>query len=113
PGFFELDIAMVGCALLVLVVLRRDSSSTFYRARWQPAWLMMVLLSVLLAGFLGVQIRRTVAGSTLMVRNFYGSLRVIDEETSDPDEATRQLMNGTITHGKEFLSPDRRMEPTT
>ncbi len=113
PGFFELDIAMVSCAVLVLVVLRRDSSSTFYQARWQPAWLMMVLLSILLAGFLVVQIRRTVTGSTLMVRNFYGSLRVIDQDTSDPDDATRQLMNGTITHGKEFLFPDRRMEPTT
>ena len=113
PGFFELDIAMVGCAVLVLVVLRRDSSSLFYKARWQPAWLMMVLLSVLLAGFLVVQIRRTVTGSTLIARNFYGSLRVLDEDTSDPDEATRRLLHGTITHGMEFLLPDRRTEPTT
>ncbi len=61
-----------------------------------------------------------------MVRNFYGVLRVSDEtapsvvllkgdERPGPsdDSRFRRLMNGTITHGLQFLGPARRDKPTT
>ena len=61
-----------------------------------------------------------------MVRNFYGVLRVVDQvapnvvlvkggatQPSDEDFRFEKLMNGTIDHGLQFLSPARRDLPTT
>jgi SAM-dependent methyltransferase len=61
-----------------------------------------------------------------MVRNFYGVLRILDQVAANvvlvKSEAARppaedprfeKLMNGTIDHGLQFLSPARRDQPTT
>jgi hypothetical protein len=63
------------------------------------------------------------ADTRTMVRNFYGVLRVRDEqmqteESSDSSSRSRvisfrRLVNGTITHGLQFLDPNSRDEPTT
>ena len=45
------------------------------------------------------------------MRNFYGTLQVIDSGTGA--RAVRALYNGTILHGMQFLSPDRSRLPTT
>lgn len=111
-GYFELPIGLGSCAVLVLAVLHRDPSSMFYEARWRPSWPAVVLLTLILIVYLGVQIRKQIEDADVMVRNFYGSLRVIDEDESDPD-ATRELVHGTIVHGEQFLAPERRQQPTT
>ena len=124
-GYFELHVALGACAILVLVALHRDPESPFYRARWQPAWLVVVGIAVLLNFGLLVSIRGQVAEARVMVRNFYGVLREVDIEgpqasasqagTANPAEAQlarRQLLNGTIQHGLEFLAPDRQCLPT-
>jgi SAM-dependent methyltransferase len=46
-----------------------------------------------------------------MTRNFYGALRVV--ESKGPEGEVRTLYHGTIEHGAEFLSPGRRMAPTS
>jgi hypothetical protein len=125
PGYFELHVALGACAVLVLAALHRDPESPFYRARRQPAWLTVVAIAVLLNYALFVSIREQVAEARVMVRNFYGVLREIDIDgpraaaskagTPNPAEAQlarRQLLNGTIQHGLEFLAPDRRDLPT-
>jgi SAM-dependent methyltransferase len=125
-GYFELHVAMGSCAVLVLVVHHRDPSSQFYKARWQPAWLVMVGLVVAVIASLFVNARAQGAHARLMARNFYGVLRVIDEvapnvvlvegktaQPLDEDSRYRKLMNGTIDHGLQFLAPSRRRQPTT
>ena len=47
----------------------------------------------------------------VMTRNFYGTLRVRD--VGSDEDAVRRLMHGVIMHGEQYLSPKRRMEPTT
>ena len=47
-----------------------------------------------------------------MVRNFYGGLRVMDNSPGDPDNL-RKLLHGTIDHGEQFTSAERRRQPTT
>jgi len=44
-------------------------------------------------------------------RNFYGVLRV-QEVGADPDHR-RQLIHGNIMHGKQYLAPDFKSEPTS
>jgi hypothetical protein len=46
-------------------------------------------------------------------RNFYGSLVVSEDERVAAIDRTRDLLNGNINHGKQFLSNIRRSEPLT
>jgi SAM-dependent methyltransferase len=119
PGYFELHVAMAFCAVLVLIVNHRDPESPFYNAHWQPEWLVLVGLVVIICASLAVTAREQSMNTRLMVRNFYGVLRVFDESTTSdapqapPDDTGyRVLMNGTINHGLQFQSPARRDEPT-
>jgi SAM-dependent methyltransferase len=125
-GDYELRMALGTCAVLVLLVHHRDSSSKFYKARWQPAWLVMMALALMVIVGLGVTAREEAKGARLMVRNFYGELRIVDQVAPNvvllSGEAPRQLrgdprfqklMNGTIDHGLQFLSPARKREPTS
>jgi SAM-dependent methyltransferase len=125
-GWYELPISMAACAVLVLIVLHRDPDSMFYRARWKPAWLGLMALTLALIANLSITARRQRAHSHLMVRNFYGVLRVADliapgivmmkgqyGPSADEDLHYRELLNGTIDHGMQFLAPSRRREPTS
>ena len=49
--------------------------------------------------------------SRLTVRNFYGVLHVQDS-TGDPNRPTRRLRSGAINHGEQFLTAERRRQPT-
>ncbi len=124
-GHFELQIALGACAVLVPVVYRRDPRSRFYRARWQPAWLGLVGLAALLVGGLVATGVEESARARIMVRNFYGVLSVVDQlgpawvqapnatgVESVENPLSRKLMNGSIDHGMQWLSPSRRREPT-
>ena len=75
---------------------------------------------------LGVSAYKEAERARVMVRNFYGVLRVVDQVAAnvvlvkgqaspplDEDPRFAKLMNGTIDHGLQFLSPARRGQPTT
>lgn len=125
-GDFELRLAIGCCAVLVLVVLHRDPHSPFYRARWQPGWLLVVALALTIIVSLGVTALEEARSARVMVRNFYGVLRIVDRvapnvvlvkdrtpQPLDEDSRYEKLMNGTIDHGLQFLSPARRDQPTS
>jgi hypothetical protein len=127
PGTFELQVGLAMCAILTLVVLHRDPRSVFYRARWQPSWVLVVALVVALVANLSFGIHQEIAQARVMVRNFYGTLRVIDltppkivliqgaaVRLLPPEPGERKLMHGTIDHGLQFLGDlARRRQPTT
>ena len=123
-GFYELPISLAGCILLVLIALRRDPYSSFYHAKWEPGWLLVLSLSGVLLIGLCFDASGQAARTLTMLRNFYGVLRVRDQQmqtdaaNDNGDHAPRivsyrRLINGTITHGLQFLAPDLRDEPTT
>lgn len=103
-GYFELPVGIFACAVLGLIAFRRLFKYP------QIPW---AVLTVVLGYTLWTQDRLVVKGAILMVRNFYGSIRVTqDGQIGDP-YATRTLVNGTITHGLEYMAADRRRLPTT
>ncbi len=126
PGTFELQIGLAGCAVLTLVVLHRDPRSIFFRARWRPAWLLLLALVAALILNLALTVRQETNEARVMARNFYGTLRVVDlesppivliqgevERTLKPEPMQRKLMHGTIDHGRQFLGDaKRRRQPT-
>ncbi len=79
--------------------------------------LIVPVLALVAAGFTGYQIHVYIKmlskDTRVMARNFYGTLRVKDFGDETSDSGTRRLMHGVIMHGEQFLSPERRMLPTT
>ncbi|MCC7175020.1 MAG: fused MFS/spermidine synthase [Bryobacterales bacterium] len=103
-GYFEMPLAVFFCAALGLWIYRKAHRGTY--AGW-------AFLTIVLALTLYVQERDVARRARFMGRNFYGALRVTqDGDLKDPF-ATRTLVNGTITHGVQYLSEQRRRFHTT
>jgi len=112
-GYFELQIALAWCAVMMVIVLR--PSSLGMESRWlgYSVWIGSMLAALVLVGYLGYEIRESRSGSRLLVRNFYGALRVNDEGNGVDEARIRKLTHGTINHGEEFLDAARHLQPTT
>ena len=110
-ALYEVPVSLVACAALVSYVLRQDAELKWIR-RW-PGVVVSVALTLTLAGFVGWQIKQMVSGSRVLVRNFYGGLKVRDTGAPGSLWATRTLTNGTINHGEEYLHIARRDLATT
>src|SRR5450759_2059955 len=110
-ALYEMPVGLVACAALVSYVLRQDIELKWIR-RW-PGIVVTGVLTLALAGYVGWQIRQMVSGSRVLVRNFYGGLKVRDSGDPGSLEATRTLTHGTINHGEEYLHIARRDLPTT
>ncbi|HEV2491855.1 MAG TPA: fused MFS/spermidine synthase [Terriglobia bacterium] len=112
-AYFELPISMGACAILVLIVLYRDASGVFSAARWKPAWLIALTLVLSLLASLVYVTEEGIQNARLLVRNFYGGLKIVDEPRPDAEHEVRKLVNGTIEHGMQFQQAARRRLPTS
>ena len=112
-AFYELPLGMALCAVLVVVVLKQDSTVEWFRTWRQPAPLVAAALALALITYLGNQIRDSERGARVLVRNFYGGLKVRDSGPQTRLDTVRSLTHGTINHGEEYLNPTRRDLPTT
>jgi hypothetical protein len=109
----ELQIIVpVTAALIVLAAWWRYRSTQ--RAGLRDA-LLMITLSLLsgATSYMAVFTYRDLEASRLLSRNFYGSLRVTDLPPLLPGDERRLLLNGSINHGEQYLTPDKRREPLT
>ena len=111
--YYELQLGMVLCAVLILAAMLRDGELAWFRSWKQRTPLVGMVFTVALAAYLGYQVRESDKGSRVIVRNFYGVLKVSDSGPEDSLNAIRTLTHGTIWHGREFLHPSRRNLPTT
>lgn len=112
-GFYELPVGLAASAGMVLLVLRADASSPLAGPWLRPAPIAAGLVTVGLAGYLGYVIHQRSEDVRLLVRNFYGGLKVTDTTSDEGDLPIRRLTHGTITHGEQFLSPKLRDRATT
>lgn len=104
--FLELPIALTLCGVLAVIALWDAEMEVPFLSKDTGTWIVRFALAVgvgLLGGYL---LRMEVAdqkGYHLMVRNFYGALRVRDDDMGT-EYATRNLLHGTINHGSERLT---------
>ncbi len=70
-------------------------------------------LAVGITGFLARDTYNSVKHSRVLVRNFYGALRVYDEPSDGSWGTVRVLRHGTIDHGEQFLAPQHERFATT
>jgi hypothetical protein len=110
--FYELPIALAGCAIVTLVCLTPADSrlvATHSRRVLFFGTAAIVAIGFAFLPYLTAPQHRM--SST--ARNFYGVLRVQDDPAAADQPARRDLLNGTIVHGIEILEPERRAEATT
>jgi hypothetical protein len=102
-AIYELPLALVLTAVLAAVVLWPEG--WMMRGFWAAAAIAMVVILVR-------NVRSYEKNTTVMVRSFYGALRVkqLQDWLKQP---YRILYNGTIEHGVQFLNPPMSLQPTT
>ena len=106
----ELELALVGSAVLAIVPAAVDAGDRDKLAR-RPMLAVAAggwafALAVALALGLGQEFRKP----RLAVRNFYGAVRVLDDEALDHG-GVRMLIHGNTNHGAQRLAPAWAMEP--
>lgn len=97
-GVYELPIALMLTAFL-----------------WHEGWqarIFWAAIGLTLAAVLVQNVRSTQEDSLLMVRNFYGALRV-QQSPPGTKKPYRTLTNGKIKHGDQFLKAPESLQPTT
>lgn len=101
PGVFELPFALIACAALLLAVGELRAWNFITIASWVAAAVVLVTS--------GYYITAYSDSSRVMLRNFYGGLRVLENNKGTFNE-TRSLAHGTVYHGLQFMAPGRRRE---
>ena len=110
----ELPLAITGGTLLVLLLFFRDPDSRLYRGRQRTAWLALAGGVLALSLALGHSVYGSLSGAEILRRNFYGVLAVKQTRTegAEPD-GLYQLVHGCILHGSQFVSSQKRNQPTS
>ena len=124
--YYELPVSLGFCGALIHVVLYRDRDIAARRAGSQRAFVLLALLVLAFCASLYLTAKHQASQAIVSMRNFYGVLRVenraapavvLEQGASnrllDPDPRYRDLINGTIEHGIQFLAADRHIEATT
>ncbi|MGH9645176.1 MAG: spermidine synthase [Bryobacteraceae bacterium] len=105
-SYLELPIGLVACGVLAVIVLFN------MELRPLPLWSLRFALAIgvgLLAGYLVRKELEDRKGYHLFARNFYGELRIRDDDVGE-EFALRNLLHGTINHGSQRLNPEHRYE---
>ena len=103
-GDYELPAMLAACAVLAAFLASRARPRAVFGSIGAAA-------AIGIIATLGFGVRAGIKDYRVRVRNFYGSLRVLD--TGSGADAVRRLQHGAIDHGEQFLSPERSREATT
>jgi len=105
-SYLELPIGLVACGVLAVIVL---FNVEIPKLGANPVRIALAIGVGLLAGYLMRKENADRQGYHLFARNFYGELRIRDDDVSQ-EYALRNLLHGTINHGSQRLNPEHRYE---
>ena len=112
-AYYEFPLGWVLTGLLGLAAILYRYWAFFASRRGLAAAIVLVALAGGYAGWWVHIERGKISGYRHVQRNFYGMLRIQDEGDFADQTRVRQLLNGVINHGQQFLHPARRKEATT
>jgi hypothetical protein len=105
-SYYEFPIGMAFCAALALAALLPHAIRL--RARVP----LLVAFTAYMAA-LGYILYSDTEGARVVVRNFYGRLKVSDTGPPREPNAARKLIHGTVNHGQQLLDPAERRRPVS
>ncbi len=116
--FWEYEIGLVATVVLAFVATFRQTSGSPNRPRsvWVAGGGLSLAVGLAVGWFITVEQSSADIESRNLetTRNFYGVLRVNQEESiRDDNGAKRELIHGRIEHGLQYLDEDKRRWPTT
>jgi hypothetical protein len=100
-------------AAVVLALLRFDWRFRWFRTMGGRSTYGIEIVALMISGYLAYQLGQSTTGHRLMIRNFYGGLKITDTGPASAFDSVRRLTHGTINHGEQFLNPARRDLATT
>lgn len=114
---------LVGIAAPILFRYNYDLPVTYFltallalAVTWRVHWSQRLLWGAATAALLAVVVMVHIAytrNTTVAVRNFYGPLRVTQDEASFPGATLRTLLNGSIQHGTQIFGTDEQRHTPT
>ena len=111
--FVEMGIGLVLAFMLALGVLADQYWNTWVLNRfWKQGVAFAICFSLLLI-VVRAQFVTFSSDSVISQRNFYGMLSVDEDDVDDPELHIRELLNGRILHGSQFVDPELSQNPTT
>jgi SAM-dependent methyltransferase len=111
-GYWEFHLGLAVTALIFLIVLFRNRHGYLYAGRPVWAWTMLGISFLALIIALVAQILGSLTNTVTVKRNFFGVLRVMDDNPSELKHRT-VLMHGRIEHGYQFYAEEKRYWPTS
>jgi hypothetical protein len=112
-GYWEFHLGLAAVALAYLVILFRDRQGFFHALRPRWAWVLLCMAFIALAAALGIHIRSTLRNAVTVKRNFFGTLKILEDAKVTPREHRIVLMHGRIEHGYQFTDAEKHYWPTS
>jgi hypothetical protein len=111
-GYYELHVAVLGAFALWVVVDHLDSEPLLPQLRGRARWTAVGGVFVGLILLLAVEIKRTLADSVQVRRNFYGQLRIVERGVGRPRAHAIELAHGGTSHGLQYTHSELVKLPT-
>ncbi len=108
--FAEYPLALAACCMVALVVLLPRPANERPVARLGRNLSVFVLAGVV--GGLVVAVADSRKELLLTARNFFGVVQVLESDRGNAQRHNYSLKHGAITHGVQFVSPERRRQAT-
>jgi len=111
-GYFELQWGVLFNWVLlgVMMFLRKEQSQNLWLQRGGLA--LTLVITVVVGYYTTISAQRYFSRSFYEKRNYYGILRVRDQNRSDETYQAYKMVHGTITHGYQLINPEMRHLPT-
>ena len=113
PYYFELHVGLFLVAALVLLVLATERTGWLRQPIWRWSWGPLLVLLAAYGFGLGHTAAASLNSTKLTVRDFYGVLKVTEDDAQDNERHKLTLLHGGTIHGLQYLAPAARKSPTT
>ncbi|AEI64640.1 fused MFS/spermidine synthase [Corallococcus macrosporus] len=110
-AYWEYPLSLGACCAVALVGMARQEGEATRTQRLQRVLRGAMLL--LVAGHLTYTMAREQRRARFASRNFFGVVRVMELGVGSPEDHRFTLLHGAITHGLQYVAPERRGVPTT
>ena len=112
-GYFELHCGFVVLGLLLAWLHGREGNEWRIAGRPFPLWRVALVATILLAIPLWIEARTNRGLIIAKSRNFYGVLKLYEDQVDDPWLHSYLLQCGEITHGIQLVHPKLQQAPVS